>query len=385
MVKIVVLGGYGIIGKEVVRDLFDNCKECEIIIAGRNEKEAKDYAKSFRSERVKGKKIDIKNISETSSLLEGYDVCINAVQYYFNIIIMKACLKAKVNYIDLGGLYHYTLKQLKLRKQFENIGKIAVLGCGSTPGITNVMARYAAQKMKKVKDIEVSFGGYDKTKYSTQFVLPYSIQTIFDEFTMKPVVYKKGKIRFVEPLSGVKKIIYPPPVGEVKGFYTLHSELATFPDSFRKEGLENCSFIATFDDDFIREIKFFIEAGFASDKQIEIEGKKIKMRELSAKIMDKFVPDKKIKINDLEIIRVKLSGETEVIMDAFAKTNKKNNVSAGVYDTAVSASIMGQMVALGEINGIGVFTPENCVPPEAFFSELAKREIIVRINGARIN
>jgi saccharopine dehydrogenase (NAD+, L-lysine-forming) len=47
-------------------------------------------------------------------VIKDADVVVNGVQYYFNIDVMKACLKAKVPYIDFGGLYHMTLKQLEL-------------------------------------------------------------------------------------------------------------------------------------------------------------------------------------------------------------------------------------------------------------------------------
>ncbi|MDH7606892.1 MAG: saccharopine dehydrogenase NADP-binding domain-containing protein [Candidatus Bathyarchaeota archaeon] len=58
--------------------------------------------------------VDVKNIEETVKVIKDADVVVNGVQYYFNIDVMKACLKAKVPYIDFGGLYHMTLKQLEL-------------------------------------------------------------------------------------------------------------------------------------------------------------------------------------------------------------------------------------------------------------------------------
>ena len=39
---------------------------------------------------------------------EGAAVCVNSTQYYFNLDVMRACLKAGVHYLDLGGLFHVT-------------------------------------------------------------------------------------------------------------------------------------------------------------------------------------------------------------------------------------------------------------------------------------
>src|SRR3989344_7434015 len=140
MKKFIVLGGYGAMGSICVRDLYDSCKDCEIIIAGRDLVKAKHYANSFNNKRVKYAQVDVTNINSTASLLKNADVCINCVQYYYNLHVMKACLKAKSNYLDLGGLFHMTRKQLKLHNRFKKINKVAILGCGSTPGTTNILA-----------------------------------------------------------------------------------------------------------------------------------------------------------------------------------------------------------------------------------------------------
>ncbi|MEK6835710.1 MAG: saccharopine dehydrogenase NADP-binding domain-containing protein [Nanoarchaeota archaeon] len=191
MKKFVVLGGYGNMGSICVRDLYDSCKDCEIIIAGRDLEKAKKYANSFKDKRVKYAKADVTNVNSTAKLLKNSDVCINCVQYYFNLHVMKACLIAKCNYLDLGGLFHMTRKQLKLHNKFKKINKIAILGCGSTPGITNVLAAYGFSLLKYAKEMHVSFADYDETKYNQPFVLPYTMYTLFDEFTSKPPVLQK--------------------------------------------------------------------------------------------------------------------------------------------------------------------------------------------------
>ena len=111
MKRFVVLGGYGNMGMIAVRDLYNSCKDCEIVIAGRDLEKAKKYASSFKSSHVKYAKVDVTDINSTASLLKNSDVCINCVQYYYNLHIMKACLKAKTNYLDLGGLFHVTREQ----------------------------------------------------------------------------------------------------------------------------------------------------------------------------------------------------------------------------------------------------------------------------------
>ncbi len=378
MKKFVVLGGYGNIGKVIVKDLFDSFKDSEIMIAGRDLDKAKQYANLFKSSRVRYAKINVTNINETSFLLKNADVCINAVQYYFNLDIMKACLKAQTNYLDLGGLFHMTKKQLKLNNEFKKINKTAILGCGSTPGITNVLASYGYKKLKKVNEIYITFGDYDKTKYLQPFVLPYSMQTLFDEFTLKPALLKNGKLIFVNPGSGEKYIDFPKPVGKLQGFYSLHSELATFPSSFK---LKECSFRLTFPEEFNKQIRFLVNTGFASNKEIKINNLKLKPRDFTAKIMDRWLPNSKTKVNDLEYVRVELIGNKKLILDCLTKTT--NNIPAGTYDTGVPPSIIAQFIVNNKIKFKGVGAPEFIVPELLFFEELKKRNIFVFSNGKK--
>lgn len=378
MVKFLVLGGYGIIGRVVVSDLF-NFSNSEIIIAGRDLKKAEEYSRSFKSKRVIAVKIDIKNNDKLAELLINKDVCINCVQYYFNLEIMKACIKAKTNYVDLGGMFHYTKRQLKLSKEFSKIGKCAILGIGASPGITNLLASYAGSKVNVVKNIEIVFADRDKTVYQQNFVLPYSFETLVDEFSMNPAVFISGRTRFVKPGSGIKEYDFGL-WGRRKGFLTLHSEIATLPSYFRKKGIKNCEFRVTFPEDFIKTMNNLIELGFTNKENMNFLDKEIKTVEITAKIMNRLIVRPATKVKDQEILQVIVNKKMR--MEALTKSDGEN--SAGVLDTGIPCSIAAQMIAYGIVNNEGVFAPEQIIKPIDFFRELNKRKIKIYENREEI-
>lgn len=385
MTSYIILGGYGNIGQVIAKDLFQFSQE-KITIAGHDKEKAKEFARSFKSNRINYKKVDVTNTRVLSKILKNYDVCINATQYYYNLQVMQACLKAKINYLDLGGLFHMTRKQLLLHSQFKKINKLAILGCGSTPGITNILASYASQFFDTLQNIEISFADADFTHYKKKFVIPYTFYTLIDELTLNPYILKKGKSIQVKPITGEKKFIFrefPKEMQEQKGFYTLHSELATFPSSFKEKGLKECSFRVTFPQDFVNKIKTLIELGFTSREKIR-NGTKI--IDVTSKIMDQWLPHQKI--SDEEVIRVSIKGkknkkERKIIIDALTKS--KGSIPAGTYDTAVPASIIATMIAENQIKAKGVFPPEKCTPPITFFKELEKRSITILINNQKLS
>ncbi len=379
--KFIVLGGYGIIGRVVVSDLFKTCKNCEIIVAGRDLKKAQECASSYKSLRVKAAKVDIKNINQTARLLKDADVAVNCVQYYFNTTIMKACIKAKTNYVDLGGLFHMTKKQLRLHLKFKKINRLAIPGCGGTPGITNVLVAYGASLLKKFNSIEMYFADKDDTEYNQPFVLPYSFRTIIDEYTKKPAVFKNGKLIFVKPHSGIKEYVVKG-YGKLKGFYSLHSELATFPSSFKDKKLKNCEFRVTFDEQFSSIIQSLSELGFTSNKEVIFNEKKIPTIDITAMIMDKWLLKPGTKIKDKELLRVDFD-KGKLVMDSVSKS--RFNIPGGTYNVGVPCSIAAQMIAGGIVKEKGVYPPERVINPVVFFKELKKRGIVVLKNNRKIN
>ena len=75
---------------------------------------------------------------------------------------MHACLEAGCHYLDLGGLYHVTAKQLELSAQFEQRGLLALLGIGSAPGKTNLLAARAVRELgRRARSIAVAAAGRD--------------------------------------------------------------------------------------------------------------------------------------------------------------------------------------------------------------------------------
>jgi saccharopine dehydrogenase-like NADP-dependent oxidoreductase len=384
MKRVVVLGGYGIIGRVVVYDLFRTCKDCEIIIAGRNIKKSEEYAKSYQNykfykKRVKAKKVDIKNPQDLVSLIKRSDVVVNCVQYYFNLDIMKACLKAKTNYVDLGGLYHMTKKQLKLHSHFKKIKKTAILGCGSSPGITNMLVAYASKFLKKINNVEIFFADKDETKYKQNFVLPYSFKTLVDEFTLKPAIFKQGKIKFAKPMSG-EKFYFVKGFGKKRAFLSLHSELATLPYFLKEKGIKDMEFRVTFDDNFVEKMKVLIENGFTSKDEITLNENKIKIIDVTSNLIERFLPQKDIKIKDKEILRVIFN--KKLFLDVITKTTF--NISSGSYNTGVPCSIITQMLLKG-IKNFGVFPPERVINPNEFFLELKKRGFMILKNNKNLN
>jgi saccharopine dehydrogenase-like NADP-dependent oxidoreductase len=185
--------------------------------------------------------VDARDAGSLSRALEGARVVVNAADYRLNLDVMRGALGAGSHYVDLGGLFHVTLQQLELDSEFRDAGLTAVLGLGSAPGKTNLLAAAAARRLGgDPESMEIWAATRDPAAANHPFPAPYSVQTLRDELQMRPVVLRAGELEEVEPLSGSAEREFPEPVGRATGIYTLHSELATLPSNI--PGLREGSF-----------------------------------------------------------------------------------------------------------------------------------------------
>ena len=65
---------------------------------------------------------DASQSKQLAKLFRGHAVVINCTQHDFNLKVMRAALAAKVHYVDLGGLFHWTRRQLKLKQAIQARG-----------------------------------------------------------------------------------------------------------------------------------------------------------------------------------------------------------------------------------------------------------------------
>ncbi len=369
--RIAVLGAAGAMAQVVVRDLLEMQPEVEITAADRRRP-------IYDHPRVSPVEIDVTDLEATTGLLRGHDAVLNCVTYYLNVPVMRAALAAHVPYSDLGGLYHGSKQQFELDSEFRAAGLVALLGMGSTPGITNAMAGKLAAGMDRVDEIHVRVGCLDRTVSASTaepLAVPYALDTVLDEFALEPMVFDDGEAKSVSPLSGREEIDFPPPIGRMTAISTLHSEVAMFPRSFPE--LRAASFKVAFEPSFVDKVAFLVELGFA-DREPLVRG--VSPRGMLLAVVGRLpaASGSTAPPDDADALRVIVRGvrggrAVEGIGDCIALPHQEWGFGAGALDTGVPLAIAGMMLARGEIHGAGVLCPETSLPFDRFFAELARR------------
>lgn len=378
-VRIVVLGGAGIIGRAIARDLADDREVKEVVIADLDLDGARKLAEGLRRPGVVAVKADVTDPAALVSLIRGAGAVINSVQYYFNLPVMKACLEAKTHYIDLGGLFHTTRKQLELHNDFKKAGLVAVLGLGSCPGIANVQARAVADRLDSVESIRIYNGSTPDMGDSLAWA--YSIQTIFDEITQPPMVFRDGKFLETEALGEEELYRFQDPIGVAKVHLSLHSEVATLPLTYGPKGIKECFFKISFfgySEKALRQLQFLAQIGMASTEPVEVRGAKVKPRDILLEVLKRAPQtERKGSLGFKDIVTEVRGTRGGKPVTGKAETtcwpHKAWGLSGGTLLVASPPAIVARWLARGQVRQAGVLPPEQAVDAAAFFRDLEAR------------
>ena len=383
--KIIVLGGAGKMGCIAVQDLAGDRRVDGVIIADRDLAQARTVAGIVNSPKVSILPVDVTDHDALVGTLKGADACLNATVYYFNLQVMGACLEAGVPYTDMGGLFHTTRKQLELSDRFAEAGLGAVLGMGSAPGVPNVQARYAADRLDTIEYIRIYDGIVSPPPDDVRFT--YAVPTIIDELTQPPMVYRNGEFVACEPLSEFEDYWFTRPIGLLPMHLSLHSEIATLPITFGDKGLKECFFKINYwgmAKETVQKIRVLADFGFAGREPVEVKEQPVVPRDLLVAMMSQYVPPIADFLapprNQPPDWAKEIVTEVRGQRDGKALTYRVGTLTCkGALPTGVAPARAALWLAERRIPP-GVYPPEAVIEPESFFQELEEREIYTQVS-----
>ena len=379
---VVVLGGGGLTGRCAVWDLAESGVFDQIRVADLDRGLAEEAAhKAPGRAKVTAHTVDVHDRPALVELLRGARVCVNAVQYNFNLDVMEGCLAAGVEYLDFGGLFHTTKKQLGLHDRFRTAGLLAVPGMGQVPGISNVLAAAACEDLATVDSIMIRDGWKDFTQGAPPVVFTWSPSTFLDEMVLPAQVFENGTYKEYPPMSGAEEFEFGPPVGKTRVYRTLHSEPATLPDSLRAKGIRHCEWKEG--GPGIEVLRTMALLGLASDEPLDVRGQKVTPREFTLALLrhGKLLgAPEGITVNDWELFDIEIRGTKggkPVLRHAIGRFPPRPdwNLTATEYVVGIAGAVGAELIVQGKVPEVGVVPPERCIPPAPFRAALAKRGV----------
>jgi lysine 6-dehydrogenase len=374
--RVAVLGAGGTIAPAIVRDLAESAEVESLLLLDLDFERAERVAAEHGADKATAARADATALADAPdslfAALAGCDLLVNSASYRVNLSAMDACLAAGAHYLDLGGLYWMAGRQLERSPEFEAAGLLALLGIGSAPGKTNLLAAWAveeltgnpaapgrgAEEAAGIDSIDVSAAGRDLDP-PDGFSVPYALQTLVDELTMPPVVLRGGGPAEIEPMSAGGSVDFGEPIGPAETIYTLHSEMRTFGESFDcHEG----SFRLSLSPAVLERVK-----ALARSEEGEIE-----------RAAREAVPPSPRTVS-VHLVEAESNGRKARVR-AVTEPMEDWGIGGGVVSTAAPAAAAVRLLARGRISARGALPPEQCLDRREMFSELERRGCRFEIN-----
>lgn len=136
--RIVVVGGYGAVGREAAAALVRLLPQAQIMVAGRHPSTAPPIpgATSIR--------LDATDDDAVAHALAGTDAVLMCAEID-NARLARACLERGVHYVDVTATYRRLTPIEDLDQLARDRDATAVLSVGLAPGVTNLLARHRVE------------------------------------------------------------------------------------------------------------------------------------------------------------------------------------------------------------------------------------------------
>ncbi|HUJ05531.1 MAG TPA: saccharopine dehydrogenase C-terminal domain-containing protein [Streptosporangiaceae bacterium] len=332
------------------------------------------------SDRFSAVRIDARDADAVAGLLDEHscDVLMNAADPRFVMPLFRAALRSGVHYLDMAmSLSHphqdapYSLTGVKLgddqfamADQWGQAGKLALVGIGVEPGLSDIFARHAADTLfSEIDEIGVRDGanlevqGYD-------FAPTFSIWTTIEECLNPPVIWEADRGWFTTPPFSEPEVFdFPAGIGPVECVNVEHEEVLLIP---RWVTSRRVTFKYGLGTEFIEVLKTLHKLGLDATAPVSVGGAEVSPRDVVAACL----PDPAglgDKMTGLTCAGTWVTGTGKdgaprevylhhVVDNAWSMAEYGSQ--AVVWQTAVNPVVALELIDSGAWSGTGVLGPE---------------------------
>ena len=375
--------GAGLQGSACAYDLLQNPEVTQVRLADLRFDHLPSFLKPLSGPRLIPTTLDVRDREAVLAVMRECDAVMSAIPYYFNLQLADCAVEAGVHFCDLGGNTEIVWQQKELAERAVAKGVTVVPDCGVAPGMVNILAQHGISQLDTVDSVRIYVGGLPQNpEPPLDYQIVYSIEGVLDYYTTLSWVVRDGKRQHVTALSERESVQFDAPVGTLEAFHTAGG-LSTM--AFRYEGK-----IPTMEYKTLRypghaeKMEMIRELGLLDLEPVDVKGVKVVPRDLFVSVVGPKLTKQKGK--DLLALRVTVTGTkagkpATRKFDLIDRYDEEHEISAMMRTTGYSLSITGQMQARGQVKPAGVWTPDECMPADAYIAELRRRGMDVKLSS----
>ncbi len=330
--------------------------------------------------RFSAAQVDASDEAAVAALLAEHrsDVLVNATDPRFVMPLFRAALAGRVHYLDMAMSLSRPHperpyeecgvklgdEQFAMAAQWEAAGRLALCGIGVEPGLSDVLARYAADHLfTDIEELGVRDGA-NLVVDGYEFAPSFSIWTTIEECLNPPVVWERDRGWYTTPPFSEPEVFdFPEGIGPVECVNVEHEEVLLMP---RWLTAERVTFKYGLGEEFISVLQTLHKIGLDRTDPVQVGGVRVSPRDVVAACL----PDPATlgdRMSGKTCAGVEVSGTGKdgaprrvylyhVVDNAWSMA--EYGAQAVVWQTAVNPVVALELLSRGTWAGQGVLGPE---------------------------
>jgi saccharopine dehydrogenase-like NADP-dependent oxidoreductase len=381
----ILLVGSGGVGDAVARtaarrDFFDRLVVADYDLARAERTVAAVGTRHPRETRLVAARVDASSAEAVEALAREHGVThvLNAVDPRFVMPVFAGALAAGADYLDMAMSLSrphpdepYRLPGVKLgdeqfaaAQRWEDAGRLALVGMGVEPGLSDVLARYASDHLFSAVDELGTRDGSNLTVEGYEFAPSFSIWTTIEECLNPPVVWEAERGWYTtEPFSEPEVFDFPGGIGPVECVNVEHEEVLLMPRWLRARRV---TFKYGLGEQFIGVLRTLHTLGLDRTDPVQVGGVRVAPRDVVAACL----PDpatlgdrmRGVTCAGVWVTGTGTDGATREVYLHHVVDNGESMATYGaqcvVWQTAVNPVVALELLAAGTWSGAGVLGPE---------------------------
>ncbi len=386
--KIFCLGAAGKISRESVLDLLQSDRINQVTIGDTNEARGREVAVWLDDERVDFVQADVFQPDQTADLMRDYDLVMDGTPISINHESTLCIARAGVHGVNLNG----TGPEFAFHDAFIEAGKTYVPGFGMTPGITNVMARYAHDRLETIDTIRISHGAFRPFAFSPAITETTRIE--YEPGLESRIVFENGKFKQVEPFARPLEVALPEPFGTHTQYIIPHAETQTIPESFKEKGVRLVEVRGTWPQANMQLLRALYDWGFLENKTVNVAGAEVGGMDAIANYLLQSEQGTTTQLYGYALhVEVTGTEDGKPVCYTLTTTHPASDGSVAGWErlraytrsVGIPMSIAAQLILEGQAGALGVVAPELAFDPKRVFAELEKRQIAIHIDKQNVD
>ena len=300
---------------------------------------------------------------------------INCIGPFYKTVrtILGEVIAAKLNYVDVCDDVDVTLDIFKLHDAAKTAGITALIGMGSSPGATNLLAKFAADHLLDETDAIDIFHAHGGELMEGEGVIGHRFHCMSIDIPM----FLDGELRYVKFFEAdgraLRRTFDFPAIGDnIKVYPYPHPEQVTLPKFIPLKQVTNRGTVLP--DEYYTLTKDVCKAGLASREPLMVKGQPVVPYDFAMAYI----------LRERERILRETNFGTQRGCCSVVVTGKKDGKyrqyrfhmasrsEALGEGTGIPAAIGAILMQQGKITEKGVLPPEGCVHPVDFIDLITK-------------